>query len=59
MPFTVVNCADLPEKRQNAGHEFWLKRQAIQVAAQLPEDLADAERVLSYTAELIRGFMRP
>jgi len=42
---------------KNKGMEMWLKRQAIQVAAQLPEDRDDALRVLDYARELVTEFL--
>lgn len=37
--------------------ETWRKRQAIQIAAQLPENAADARAVLLYATELLNGFL--
>lgn len=37
--------------------EMWLKRQAIQIASQLPEDQANAVAVLEYAKILVTEFM--
>jgi hypothetical protein len=39
--------------------EGWKRRQAIQLASQLPEDPQDALRVLELTRELVLGFLVP
>ncbi len=41
----------------NPGDEMWLRRQAIQVAAQLPEKREDALRVLEYARDLVTEFL--
>lgn len=41
----------------NPGDEIWLRRQAIQVAAQLPEKREDALKVLDYARELVIEFL--
>jgi hypothetical protein len=38
--------------------ESWLRRQAIQIAAQLPEDPNDALEVLRLTTSLVESFLR-
>lgn len=35
----------------------WLKRQAVQVVAQLPDDPADALAILAFAQELVTGFL--
>lgn len=35
----------------------WRKRQAIQIAAQLPDEAADARVVLDYARELVDNFL--
>ncbi len=37
--------------------EVWKRRQAITIAAQLPENLTDARAVLHYAMELVDGFL--
>lgn len=37
--------------------ELWLKRQAIQVAMQLPDDKTEALRVLDYARQLVTEFL--
>jgi hypothetical protein len=39
--------------------EDWLRRQAVQIAAQLPENPDDAIRVLDLAKSLVDGFLRP
>lgn len=39
--------------------ENWHRRHAIQIAAQLPEDPADALRVLELTKQLVEEFLGP
>ncbi len=36
----------------------WLKRQAIQITAQLPENTEDALAVLEHAKALVEGFLR-
>jgi hypothetical protein len=38
-------------------HDRWLKRQAIQIAAQLPDGRDDALEILKYASELITDFL--
>lgn len=37
--------------------ELWLKRQAIQVVMQLPDDQGEALRVLEYARSLVTSFL--
>ena len=39
--------------------ERHLKRMAVQIASQLPEDESEALAILNYTRELLTGFLRP
>lgn len=39
--------------------EDWLRRQAVQITAQLPENPDDAIRVLDLAKSLVDGFLRP
>jgi hypothetical protein len=51
---------DRPVAKSNPGEHhdhLWLKRQAIQVAAQLPEDRDQALAVLTYAQALVTGFL--
>ena len=41
----------------NRSEEMWLRRQAIQIASQLPEDQAQALAVLAYARTLVTDFM--
>jgi hypothetical protein len=38
--------------------EAWRKRHALQIAAQLPDNVFDAEAILDYARELLDSFMR-
>ena len=40
-----------------ASEERYLRRQAIQIAAQLPENEANSMAILEYAKELVWGFM--
>ena len=37
----------------------WQRRHAVQIAAQLPENLDDAIEVLELAKQLVEGFLRP
>lgn len=39
--------------------EAWLKRQALQLGGQLPDDVDEARRVIEYMRELVDGFLAP
>lgn len=39
--------------------EAWLKRHALQISAQLPENPEDALAVLRFSMEIVEGFLRP
>lgn len=39
--------------------EMRLRRLALQIAVQLPDDLGDARIVLAYTREFLEGFLVP
>lgn len=41
----------------NGNDDGWQRRQAIQVAAMLPEDTASARRVLELAMQLVDGFL--
>ena len=41
----------------DGGDDLRLRREALQIAVQLPTDLAEALRVLQLTEELVRGFL--
>ena len=38
-------------------HNQYLRRQALQIAAQLPENVADARAILKHAATLVEGFL--
>lgn len=39
------------------GNDAWHRRQAIQIASQLPEDNEDALAILAYSKELVEVFL--
>jgi hypothetical protein len=39
--------------------ELWLRRQAMQIAAQLPENPEEALLILEYASEVVNLFLRP
>jgi hypothetical protein len=39
--------------------EAWLKRQALSICAQLPENSDDALKVLAYSVDIVNRFMAP
>lgn len=43
--------------RQTRAHNQTLRRHAVQIAAQLPDETADAIRVLEYARQLVTGFL--
>ena len=48
------------ERNRNGEREMpegWLRRQAVQITAQLPENPGDALRVLDLSKELVRKFL--
>lgn len=47
------------EKGDGGQRLAWLRRQAVQLAAQLPEDPADARRVLDLARDVLDKFMAP
>jgi len=40
-------------------HELWLRRQALQIAAQLPDNIDDAMRIVRLVELLLRTFVNP
>jgi len=55
----ITLIADFEKKgdKGDAAKEARLKRLAIQIAAQLPEDTGDALSVLEHTQTLVRSFL--
>ena len=49
--------ATLNNNNGGASEERYLRRQAIQIAAQLPENEANSIAILEYARELVWGFM--
>ncbi len=45
------------KKGANPTHERWLKMQAVQIVAQLPDDPQDAMRILDLAKELVEDFL--
>jgi hypothetical protein len=52
MTIPVVTLSERGAKQ--AERERWLRRQAMQIVVQLPEDEADALQVLNYAKTLVR-----
>jgi hypothetical protein len=48
-----------PDTEHAMREEIRLRRLALQIAAQLPEDLSEARTVLRYADELLEGFLVP
>lgn len=46
-----------PQNTEPNESELWLKRQAIQVVMQLPDDEREALRVLDYARQLVTSFL--
>jgi hypothetical protein len=42
---------------ENSGTDRWLRREAIQIVAQLPDDESQALMVLEYARQLVVGFL--
>jgi hypothetical protein len=42
---------------ENSGTDRWLRREAIQIVAQLPDDESQALMVLEYARQLVIGFL--
>jgi hypothetical protein len=53
----VAQTADNRSGFESSGTERWLKREAVQIVAQLPDDQAQALRVLEYARRLVVGFL--
>ena len=49
----VMSLKSNDKSDDDRGRRFWLRRQAIQIAAQLPEDRQEASQVLDYARELV------
>ena len=43
----------------DGGDDSWIKRQALQLAAQLPDNNGDALKVLEWTATIVRFLAGP
>lgn len=53
---TVVE-GDKPPRPSNAADDLWLRRQAVQILAQLPESQADALRVLEHAGYFLKTYL--
>jgi hypothetical protein len=53
VPQTAENRGGL----ENSGTDRWLRREAIQIVAQLPDDESQALMVLEYARQLVVGFL--
>lgn len=45
------------KEKQDRSHDAWLRRQALQIGSQLPENPADARVVLNHMMELVDTFL--
>ncbi|AWB21213.1 hypothetical protein DA075_10045 [Methylobacterium currus] len=45
------------QAKDGASEEVWLKRQALQVVMQLPDDMDEALAVLRYAETLVKTFL--
>lgn len=52
----IPGAAENRMKHDRETKELWLRRQALQVACQLPEGIEDARKVIDYMRELVDGF---
>lgn len=46
-----------PKELKDRSHDAWLRRQALQIGSQLPENPADARVVVGHMLELIESFL--
>lgn len=46
-----------PKGRKTREHDLMLRRMAVQIAGQLPENLDDAKKTLAYMGELLQTFL--
>lgn len=53
---SVLQLSDA-KARQDSSHERYLKRQAIQLASQLPESPQDAAAIIAHMETLLRTFL--
>jgi hypothetical protein len=53
----AVSLAVSNDRPRDRAEEMWLKRQAIQIAGQLPEDQEKAVKVLEYARALLTDFI--
>ena len=49
---------EVKERSQHEGRDLRLRRHAIQLVAQLPENVDDAERIVELAAIIVRQFFR-
>jgi hypothetical protein len=54
-----MQVVSLPERRKPDPRELERRRLALQIAAQLPAEAAEALLVLEATVSLVRGFLMP
>lgn len=46
-------------KTKYEANELWLRRQAMQIAGQLPDDIDQARKVLEFMGELLDVYLAP
>jgi hypothetical protein len=56
---SVTRLADRQTSAREREHDAYLKRQAVQLAAQLPEKPQDALAVIAYMERVVRDFLAP
>lgn len=56
---SVTRLATRQNNPREQEHDAFLRRQAVQLAAQLPEKPADALAVISYMKEVVDAFLAP
>ena len=55
---SVISLAQ-KEKLSDKGHDYWLRRQALRIVNELPEDAADALQILEYAKKFHAELLVP
>ena len=55
---SVISLAQ-KEKTFDKGREYWLRRQALRIVNELPEDAADALQILEYAKKFHAELLTP
>jgi hypothetical protein len=56
---SVTRLADRQNSHKERDHDAYLRRQAVQLAAQLPEKPQDALEVIAYMQRVVEEFLAP